>query len=60
MGYIQEPKKLKESVKQLYQKYAQENTVIVHRVLLLCHHSLFQQKNDILNKIVIELLSFQT
>ena len=27
VGFIQEPKKLKESVKQLYQKYVQDDTV---------------------------------
>ena len=27
VGFIQDPKKLKESVKQLYQKYAQDDTV---------------------------------
>ena len=40
VGFIQDPKKLKESVKQLYQKYVQDDTVcyIIH---MKCKSSLF-------------------
>lgn len=48
VGFIQDPKKLKESVKQLYQKYVQDDTVCkiillkscIVRVYIYCFHSL--------------------